>query len=227
MIEIETLDIKASMTVSRVIRSLIDVVFADDGECDSLNFHDKMFLDDILRYGTLAELSRQSGIKLCTIKTRLQHVLLRLQQKESHLRQMRETIIESSDMISTLKEENKTQKEKLLDVQARLAELEPQLSQLQSELKTKNDELESLRQEKLPRTVEAHQYDNLYAQAQKTIAKQAQEIERLKNRVASKKSNNDRLNQERVAKLKNRIYSLENLIQRYKEQGYEVIKGFE
>ena len=123
-------------------------------------------------------------------------------------------------VMQALKEENKDQKEKVHDMEARLAELEPQLSQLQSELKTKNDELESLRQEKLLRTVEAHQYDNFYAQAQKIITRQSQEIERLKNRFASKLSNNDRQNQERIAKLKNRIYSLENLIQRYKEQVY-------
>ena len=123
-------------------------------------------------------------------------------------------------VVQTLKEENKDQKEKVHDMEARLAELNSQNLQLQSELKTKTGELESAQQDKLVKTEEPYQYDNLSDLAQKIITRQSQEIEKLKNRFASKLRNNDQKNQERIAKLKNRIYSLENLIQRYKEQGY-------
>lgn len=46
--EIETTDIKASYTVSRVLWTLLDTIFAGDNEEDALNLYDKELLDDIL-----------------------------------------------------------------------------------------------------------------------------------------------------------------------------------
>ena len=57
--EIETTDIKASYTVIRILWTLLDTVFAGDDEEDALSFFDKELLDDILRFGTIAEVARR------------------------------------------------------------------------------------------------------------------------------------------------------------------------
>ena len=79
--EIETTDIKASYTVSRVLWTLLDTVFAGDNEEDALNLYDKELLDDILRFGTIAEVARRKGEPYNSVRTKVVQTLDRLEKK--------------------------------------------------------------------------------------------------------------------------------------------------
>ena len=79
--EIETTDIKASYTVSRVLWTLLYTVFAGDNEEDALNLYDKELLDDILRFGTIAEVARRKGEPYNSVRTKVVQTLDRLEKK--------------------------------------------------------------------------------------------------------------------------------------------------
>ena len=79
--DIESTDIKASVAVSRVIWALLNAIFSGDEEDDLLSFQDKELLEDILRFGTMAEVGRRSGRTYYAISTQLASVLDRLDAK--------------------------------------------------------------------------------------------------------------------------------------------------
>jgi hypothetical protein len=81
MSDIETSDIKASYTVSRVLWTLLNTVFENDEEDKILTFADKELLDDILRYGTIAEVARRKNIPASTIRAKLFQSLSHLEKK--------------------------------------------------------------------------------------------------------------------------------------------------
>ena len=76
--DIETNDIKASYTVSRVLWTMLDTVFAGDDEEDALSFSDKELLDDILRFGTIAEVARRKGASYKSVRLKVIQALERL-----------------------------------------------------------------------------------------------------------------------------------------------------
>ena len=86
MIDIETTDIKASYTASRVLWALLNTIFADD-EDDALSFSDKELLVDILRYGTIIEVSKLKGVSCYTVTKQLEQVLARLTAKLDWLKE--------------------------------------------------------------------------------------------------------------------------------------------
>ena len=69
--DIETNDIKASYTVSRVLWTMLDTVFAGDDEEDALSLSDKELLDDILRFGTIAEVARRKGASYKSVRLKV------------------------------------------------------------------------------------------------------------------------------------------------------------
>ena len=83
--DIESTDIKASVAVSRVIWALLNAIFSGDEEDDVLSFQDKELLEDILRFGTMAEVGRRSGRTYYAISTQLASVLDRLDEKVNRI----------------------------------------------------------------------------------------------------------------------------------------------
>lgn len=137
----ETKDIKVNPVVSRLIWSLLDAVFSNDDEDDALGYKDKMLLEDILRFGTIAEVARQRGAKSNILTYEFNQTLSRLRTKidtiekyMSQLKQQRDgnqIIPTQSNKIEQLREEN-------FDLKAKIAVLEHQLSQLNE--KQKNEQ---------------------------------------------------------------------------------------
>ena len=81
MQEIETFYVKASQTASQVVWRLLNSTFAGDDEEDCLSFKDKEILEDILRYGSIAELAKRSGRSCFIIKKQIEQALGRLDMK--------------------------------------------------------------------------------------------------------------------------------------------------
>jgi hypothetical protein len=79
--DIESTDIKASYTASRVLWALLNTIFADDEDDEALSFSDKELLMDILRYGTIVEVSKLKGLSCDTVRKHLNQVLERLNMK--------------------------------------------------------------------------------------------------------------------------------------------------
>ena len=127
----ETKDIKVNPVVSRLIWSLLDAVFSN--EDDALSFKDKMLLEDILRFGTIAEVAKQRGAKSNILTYEFNQALSRLRTKidtiekyTAQLKQQRDgnqIIPTQNPKIEQLREEN-------FDLKAKIAVLEHQLSQL-------------------------------------------------------------------------------------------------
>ena len=137
--EAETIDIKVSPIVSRVIWNLLDAVFSNDEEDDALSFKDKKLLEDILRYGSIAEVARQRSEKANIVTydfnqalSRLRTKIATIQKYIAQLKQQRDgnqIIPTQSPKIDQLREEN-------FDLKAKIAVLEHQLSQLNEKKKT-------------------------------------------------------------------------------------------
>ena len=133
MDDTETIEIKVSPTVSRVIWNLMDAVFSNDDEDDALSFKDKKLLEDILRFGTIAEVARQRNEKANIVTydfnqamSRLRTKITTIQKYIAQLKQQRDSsqiIPTQSNKIDQLREEN-------FDLKAKIAVLEHQLSQL-------------------------------------------------------------------------------------------------
>lgn len=129
----ETKDIKVNPVVSRLIWSLLDAVFSNDDEDDALGYKDKMLLEDILRFGTIAEVAKQRGAKSNILTYEFNQTLSRLRTKidtiEKYVDQLKQQrdgnqiIPNQSPKIDQLREEN-------FDLKAKIAVLEHQLSQL-------------------------------------------------------------------------------------------------
>ena len=116
MNETETIEIKVSPTVSRVIWSLTDAVFSNDDEDDALSFKDKMLLEDILRFGTISEVARQRNEKANIVTYDFNQALSRLRTKiatiQKYIAQLKkqrdgsQIIPTQSNKIDQLREEN-------------------------------------------------------------------------------------------------------------------------
>ena len=153
----ETKDIKVNPVVSRLIWSLLDAVFSNDDEDDALSYKDKMLLEDILRFGTIAEVARQRGAKSNILTYEFNQSLSRLRTKidtiekyTAQLKQQRDgsqIIPTKNPKIEQLREENFDLKAKIAVLEHCPSQLKAELKDLQSELAAKNAELESLRKE--------------------------------------------------------------------------------
>ena len=142
------LEIKPSKIVSDVIWTLLDAVFDGDDEADTLSFQDKMILEDILRYGTLAEIQRRSGSTYYALKERFDQALTRLYKKLPTLEeycQMRQELSENRALIQKLRED-------LLDAQAKVVVIGPMLPSLKKENEALKSELELKRSTCIERT---------------------------------------------------------------------------
>ena len=139
MDETETLDIKVSPVVSRVIWNLMDAVFSNDDEDDALSFKDKMLLEDILRYGTIAEVARQRGAKSNSLTYEFNQAISRLRTKtatiENYMAQLKQQR-DGNQIIPTQYDKIRKQNEEISDLKVKIAVLEHQLSQIK-EVETK------------------------------------------------------------------------------------------
>ena len=79
--DLETTDIKASYTVSRILWTMLNTVFAGDDEEDALSFFDKELLDDILRFGTIAEVARRKRVSYSSLTYKVSKTVDRLEKK--------------------------------------------------------------------------------------------------------------------------------------------------
>ena len=155
MTETETIDIKVSPVVSRVIWSLLDAVFSNDDADEALSLKDKTLLVDVLRFGTIAEVARQRGAKSNILTYEFNQALSRLRRKtatiERYMAQLKQQR-DGNQIIPTQNDKLNKQEEEIADLKAKIAVLEhlpsqlsAELDDLRSELASKNAELESLR----------------------------------------------------------------------------------
>lgn len=223
--EIETTDIKASYSVSRVLWTLMDAVFSSDDEEDALSFHDKELLEDVLRYGTIAEVSRRKGINYATLFAQVNKTLERLKRKIYQF---------ELEMIQTKFENRKTQMllEKqnleLIDKESKLYQTEDLLAQAQAEIASLRHEIENAPKETGDTTKKSYNptlqdepYMSQYMSAMELLDQKNRQIKKLQATIdrmerAQKKKKDECSVREQ--KLKARISSLENLIEWYKTQ---------
>ena len=133
--DIESNDIKASYTVSRVLWTMLDTVFAGDDEEDALSFSDKELLDDILRFGTIAEVARRKGEPYQSVRLKVVHSLERLEKKikwiETKEHQLRHELANAKTLIDLKDKKLKDQELRLIEKDADIHQLQTQLSQVQ------------------------------------------------------------------------------------------------
>ena len=97
--DIETTDIKASSKVSQILWALLDAVSDGDENDEALSFYDKELLEDVLRFGTIAEVARRKEESYNKLRVKLIRILYHISDK--------------IEQINTLKEENLKLKESL------------------------------------------------------------------------------------------------------------------
>ena len=150
--DIETTDIKASYTASRVLWALLNTIFADDEDDDALSFSDKELLMDILRYGTIVEVSKLKGLSCDTVRKHLNQVLERLNMKLEWLKENGpEIILERAHammQVEACQQTIKRQELDLIEAKASIHQLKTQLTQAQNKLE-RRDELKAKRMEQI------------------------------------------------------------------------------
>lgn len=238
--EIETTDIKASYTVSRVLWTLLDTVFAGDNEEDALNLYDKELLDDILRFGTIAEVARRKGEPYNSVRTKVVQTLDRLEKKikliEIKAHQLSHDLENANSLLKVKDKKLNDQKLQLIEKMASIHQLQAQLSEErknQQQWNEKEQELEeqidTLKQKLLTSTYTIIDLRRINGKNQKSLNNYKVKVEKLKESEAQLQNTvNAQDHQmkkalakhngpsEREAALKRRIASLENLVEYYK-----------
>ena len=129
----ETKDIKVNPVVSHLIWNLLDAVFSNDDEDDAISYKDKILLEDILRFGTIAEVARQRSAKSNILTYEFNQALSRLRTKidtiEKYMAQLKQQR-DGSQIIPTQNPKIEQLREENFDLKAKIAVLEHQLSQL-------------------------------------------------------------------------------------------------
>ena len=150
--DIESTDIKASYTASRVLWALLNTIFADDEDDEALSFSDKELLMDILRYGTIVEVSKLKGLSCDTVRKHLNQVLERLNMKLEWLKENGpEIILERAHAMmqaEACQQTIKRQELDLIEAKANIHYLKTQLTQAQNKLE-RRDELKTKRMEQI------------------------------------------------------------------------------
>ena len=150
--DIESTDIKASYTASRVLWALLNTIFADDEDDDALSFSDKELLMDILRYGTIVEVSKLKGLSCYTVTKQLEQVLARLTAKLDWLKENGpEIMLERAKAMmqaEACQQTIKRQELDLIEAKANIHYLKTQLTQAQNKLE-RRDELKDKRMEQI------------------------------------------------------------------------------
>lgn len=276
--EIETTDIKASYTASRVLWALLNTIFADD-EDDALSFSDKELLVDILHYGTVVEVSRLKGVSCNKVSKQLELVLERLTMKLEWLKENGPAIMleraKAMIQLESCRQTIKRQELDLIEAKANIHQLKTQLAQAQNKLE-RRDELKAKRMEQIAslrkdllnaeRTIIDLRYANRKLQTElesykakeakvkedKAMEKMALQLKILEAKAEQRKVEEAKAKQQaaeeaktekevklsvlrkqlesaskRETKLKGRIRSLENLIERYKQNGVSALAEFE
>ena len=219
MSEIETIDIKASYTVSRVLRTLLDAVFSRDDEDDMLSFRDKELLEDVLRFGTIAEVSRRKGVGYGSLLDQVEQALTRLKRKITRFELEMAQISFDNKKSQKLLEQ---QKLALIDGGLQLIQKNQLLSQTQGELISMqrkidkaNKKTESYKAEIEAKKAIIDQKNDEIKQLKATLKKMEREMKKMKKPS------------EREQKLRARIYSLESMIQRFKADGISALMASE
>lgn len=207
--DIETTDIKASVTASHVIRSLLNAVFSGD-EDDMQSSQDKKLLEDVLLYGTMAKVAKRNGSNPQTVSIQLDGALSRFNKKISTLKKI-------------LKKEAKTQlalnkkKKEITQIKREVAQTRKELAKVQKELVRKDEEMDLLRQVKRKIVQDADILKTQYESANQTIADLKKKIEKEKS-INTTNRKKLQTQSSREEKLKQKIYSLENLVEWYKNK---------
>lgn len=226
--EIETTDIKASYTVSRILWTLLDTVFAGDDEEDALSFYDKELLDDILRFGTIAEVARRKGMNYISLCNKVRQALSRLEKKIKWIDIKEHQIRHDLAKTQTLLDERNQKIKKLV---LEIIETKAKLQMAQSELDNEKNK-HTLREDDYQQELEKMAY---IKEDRKSLTNEVmnlhvinlnikEELRKLRNELRKEKNANAKL-QEKEVKLKERNKSLENLFKRYKQEGRIVIEG--
>ena len=220
--ELETIDIKTSYTVSRVLRSLLDAVFSRDDEEDALSFHDKELLEDVLRYGTIAEVSRRKGVNCNSLTNQVDQALLRLKGKIIRFElELSQTSFANKESQKQLEQ----QKLALIDGNLQLYQKDQLLAQIQDELnnlKNQNQDVFIRLQRQIDKAHdEAEAYKAEIEAQDAVIVQKSREIKQLKatiTKMSKTLKKTETKASERERKLKDKIESLKNLVDWYKNK---------
>lgn len=174
MNEIESIDMKASYSVIRVFWNLLNVVFDADEE-DALSFQEKELLEDVLRYGTIANVSRLRGVNYSTLTEQFRQALIRLTTQIDIVGQLKD----QRAKYAAYEEKIREQRGEVIEAKATQIMLENQMSQLhkkieqmQSELEQKNKELSEKNNVIKEITAEADKNRHSYEKSQKELTNQ-------------------------------------------------------
>jgi len=195
MIEIETTDIKASSTVSRILWTLLDVIYAGDDTEDMEGFNDKLLLEDVLRFGTIAEVARLKGGNYSWYRQRVEDAVLRLSDRAEHVGSLEKRLAASEDKAKAmnlelidLKVELHQVKTLLTQTQKRCSKAESQLSDTKVDL-SQSQRLLSQSQDELSKTSAAlDQSTSELIQLRTHYDKAKAEISTLQRKKASQES---------------------------------------
>ena len=193
--EIETTDIKASYTVSRVLWTLLDTVFAGDNEEDALNLYDKELLDDILRFGTIAEVARRKGEPYNSVRTKVVQTLDRLEKKikliEIKAHQLSHDLENANSLLKVKDKKLNDQKLQLIEKMASIHQLQAQLSEERKNQQQWNEKeqeweekIDSLKQKLLTSTHTIIDLRQINGKIQQSLNNYKVKVEKLKESEA-------------------------------------------
>lgn len=227
--DIETTDIKASFKVSQIIWALLDAVSAGDDEDDELNFYDKELLEEVLRFGTIAEVARLKKVDYVNLRNRVTKILYCLSNKIEQVRSQKEEIQSLKERLDFYKID--IMEYKLSRLEERIAAKDRRYAKLNEKLDLTEKKLDrAMALIKTLRKQKGEDYKALYEVALETIERQREEnraFEDFLNYIESEPLNKSGRKQSyQVRKLKSRIASLEKRIQDYKTQGISAILDF-
>lgn len=219
MSEIETIDIKASYSVSRVLRTLLDAVFSRDDEDDMLSFSDKELLEDVLRFGTIAEVSRRKGVGYGSLLDQVEQALTRLKRKITRFElEMAQISFDNKNSQKLLEQQKLALIDgglQLIQKNQLLAQTQGELISMQRKIDKANNKAESYKAEIEAKKAIIDQKNDEIKQLKATLKKMEREMKKMKKPS------------EREQKLRARIDSLENMIMRYKTEGISALMAFE
>ena len=213
--DIDNINIPVSYTVSRVRWKLLEVVYEGDDEDNSVSFKDEELLEDVLRFGTLSEVSKRKGVKYEKLLQRWQRAISRLEERKNLLEYKHSLIKKHTG--------------------------DPIISQLRSEIAELRSQIDGLKNEKRKRYLnnadlyeltkkykeEADEYKRQYKATQKMANELKQyndRLQRIYDRLIENRSIGRKTKKNKYHYM--RIQALENMLMRVKIDGPSALENF-
>ena len=118
--DIETTDIKASSKVSQILWALLDAVSDGDENDEALSFYDKELLEDVLRFGTIAEVARRKEESYNKLRVKLIRILYHISDKIEQINTLKEENLKLKESLAVKEGINQKQNLELIDIKTQL-----------------------------------------------------------------------------------------------------------